>query len=279
MITREYVESFLRDLIECRCASTAETRYRGLRQFFAWAAERARSPPPHGEDEAARGGRAAGRCAVGEDLQALLATCTTNDFEGRRDTAIIRLFLDSGLRLAELTGLTMDEVDLGAGMVGVTGKGDRYRTASFGAKTAKAVDRYLRMRRGRPDAASPMLWLGLKGPMTTSGSGRCYGDDQDRPGSNGCTPTNQALLRSRMVRRRRHRGRLDDARRMAYPVDGHEVRSQHPGRARARCAQAAGTGRPAVKDRYLPLTYEGPRASTWPSSSAVPTTAMSGHPA
>ena len=31
-ITREYVESFLRDLIENRSASTAETRYRGLRQ-------------------------------------------------------------------------------------------------------------------------------------------------------------------------------------------------------------------------------------------------------
>ncbi len=40
-----------------------------------------------------------------EDLQSLLAVCAGNTFEDRRDTAIIRLFLDSGLRLAELTGL------------------------------------------------------------------------------------------------------------------------------------------------------------------------------
>ena len=169
-ITREYVESFLRDLIESRSASTAETRYRGLRQFFGWAedeGEITRSPmakmkPPAVAEQPVD-------VPSVEDLQALLAVCCTNDFEGRRDTAIIRLFLDSGLRLAELTGLTMDALDLGAGMVGVTGKGDRYRTASFGAKTAKAIDRYLRVRRGRADADLPNLWLGLKGPMTASG--------------------------------------------------------------------------------------------------------------
>lgn len=169
-ITREHVESFLRELIETRSASTAETRYRGLRQFFNWCesegevttSSMARMKPPAVAERPVDVPRV-------EDLQALLAACASNDFEGRRDTAIIRLFLDSGLRLAELVGLRIDDVDLGAGLCGVTGKGDRYRTASFGTKTAKALDRYLRIRRGRPDAESPALWLGLKGPMTSSG--------------------------------------------------------------------------------------------------------------
>lgn len=81
----------------------------------------------------------------------------------------MRLFLDAGLRLSELTGLQITDVDQSGRMVGVTGKGDRYRVASFGVKTAKALDRYLRVRRGRPDTDSPALWLGLRGPMTGSG--------------------------------------------------------------------------------------------------------------
>ena len=169
-ITREYVESFLRDLIENRSASTAETRYRGLRQFFAWAEEEgeithspmAKMKPPAVAEQPVD-------VPTDADLGRLLEACAGNDFESRRDTAIIRLFLDSGIRLSELTNLRLDDVDLGAGLVGVTGKGDRYRTASFGTKTAKAIDRYIRVRRGRPDADSPILWLGLKGPMTGSG--------------------------------------------------------------------------------------------------------------
>ena len=229
-ITREYVESFLRDLIESRSASTAETRYRGLRQFFGWAedeGEITRSPmakmkPPAVAEQPVD-------VPSVEDLQALLAVCGTNDFEGRRDTAIIRLFLDSGLRLAELTGLTMDALDLGAGMVGVTGKGDRYRTASFGAKTAKAIDRYLRVRRGRADADLAEPLVGSEGSDDRVGGPSdavaTFDAGRDRTAAPAPTP---ALLRPRLARRRRHRGRPDDARRMAHQDDGHAVRIQHP---------------------------------------------------
>ena len=169
-VAREHVEAFLVQVRDSRSASTAETRYRGLRQFFAWCeaeGEITQSPmhrmrPPKVSEQPVD-------VPSVEDLQRLLDTCAGNTFEDRRDTAIIRLFLDSGLRLAELTGLVLDDLDLGAGLVGVTGKGDRYRTASFGTKTAKAIDRYLRARRARPDATSPALWIGLKGPMTDSG--------------------------------------------------------------------------------------------------------------
>ena len=169
-IAREHIEAFLLHIIETRSASTAETRYRGLRQFFAWcesegevpASPMARMKPPKIAEQPVDVPSVA-------DIQLLLATCAKNTMEDRRDAAIIRLFADSGLRLAELTGLELDDVDLSAGLVGVTGKGDRYRTASFGTKTAKALDRYLRARRSHPAAASPAVWLGLKGPMTGSG--------------------------------------------------------------------------------------------------------------
>ncbi|MFN8052878.1 MAG: tyrosine-type recombinase/integrase, partial [Acidimicrobiales bacterium] len=103
------------------------------------------------------------------DVKALLAACDGRGFDNRRDAAIIRLFADSGIRIAEMTGIRVDDLDLGEGVVAVTGKGDRGRYAPFGSKTSVALDRYLRERRRHRRAADPMLWLGLRGPLSTSG--------------------------------------------------------------------------------------------------------------
>jgi site-specific recombinase XerC len=46
-----------------------------------------------------------------DDLAKLLKACTGNGFAARRDTAIIRLFIDTGVRLGEMAGLTVDGVD------------------------------------------------------------------------------------------------------------------------------------------------------------------------
>ncbi len=87
------------------------------------------------------------------------------------DAAIVYLFLDSGLRRAELAGLNVDDVDLDHREVTVTGKGRRARTVSFGRKAAWALDRYLAERARHRQAWHSALWLGEKGkgPMTGSG--------------------------------------------------------------------------------------------------------------
>src|SRR5215203_4318648 len=51
-----------------------------------------------------------------EDLGRLLSVCKGASFEDRRDEAMIRFFVDTGVRSAELIGLTLDDVDL-AGQV------------------------------------------------------------------------------------------------------------------------------------------------------------------
>ena len=73
-----------------------------------------------------------------------------------RDAAIIRLLMDTGGRLAEITLLDVDDVDLKRDLVLVRGKGDKQRAIPFGEKTGQALTRYLRARandavpRGRP---------------------------------------------------------------------------------------------------------------------------------
>ena len=75
-----------------------------------------------------------------DQLRALLEACEGDRFEDRRDTAIIRLLVDTGIRRGELAGLRVADVTIdakaGGGQVDVLGKGRRWRSVPFGAKTA-----------------------------------------------------------------------------------------------------------------------------------------------
>jgi site-specific recombinase XerD len=65
---------------------------------------------------------------------------------GRRDRAILELFYASGLRLSELVGLDLDDVNLSARMVRVMGKGAKERLVPFNAAAADAIRQWLRDR-------------------------------------------------------------------------------------------------------------------------------------
>lgn len=173
-LRREHIEAFLVDLgRRGQRPSTLANRYRSLQQFYKWLAEEgeikvspmAHMRPPHVPEEPPEVLRR-------EELTALLATCDGTDFEDRRDTAILRLFLDSGIRLAEMAGLRVSEVAFDHSIVVVMGKGSRPRAVPFGRKTAKALDRYLRARAHHPSAATEWLWLGKQGRLTATGIGQ-----------------------------------------------------------------------------------------------------------
>jgi site-specific recombinase XerD len=168
-VHREHVEAFMEHSLAEAKASTAATRYQALRVFFGFLVEEGEiteSPmrnmrPPIVPEQ---------RTPVLDDtdLRALLATCASKSFEDRRDDAILRVFIDTGMRLAELAGLRVDDLDFDHDVAVVLGKGRRPRGCPFGNKTALALERYLRERRKRA-AHEDALWLGLKGPMTASG--------------------------------------------------------------------------------------------------------------
>lgn len=85
-----------------------------------------------------------------------------------RDKAIMELFYSSGLRLSELATLCWDQVDLGSGMVTVTGKGNRSRMVPVGRI---AVEALLEWRKARASFASfeePHVFVSQRGsPIAT----------------------------------------------------------------------------------------------------------------
>ena len=81
-----------------------------------------------------------------QEIGLLLAQPSGADPLGRRDRAILELFYASGLRLSELAGLDMDDVNLSGKMVRVLGKGGKPRLVPFNGSTASAVRVYLKDR-------------------------------------------------------------------------------------------------------------------------------------
>ena len=99
----------------------------------------------------------------------LLATLEEGAAEGAplplRNRAIVELLYATGVRVGELAGLDIDDVDFDRRTLRVIGKGNKERTVPYGVPAALAVDDWLR--RGRPLLAragsGPALFLGTRG--------------------------------------------------------------------------------------------------------------------
>jgi site-specific recombinase XerD len=192
-LRRQHIQEFIADQLARWKPTTAHNRYRGLHAFFKWAVaegDLAASPmdgmrPPQLPEQPVTVVRA-------EYLTRLLKTCEGRDFTSRRDTAVILLLVDTGMRRAECVGMTLDDVDLDQRIVWVLGKGRRPRALPIGRKTAQALDRYLRAREGHRLGHLRHLWVGRNGPMTPSG---VYQVVHDRARAAGLPPMHPHQLR------------------------------------------------------------------------------------
>jgi site-specific recombinase XerD len=168
-LNRNHVRGWLADLREHTSANTARGWFAGVRHFSRWLVA-------EGEltEDATLGIRtpSAGDPSTptlrDDQITAMLATCAGTGFVERRDAAIIYVFFDGGVRLAEHTGLKVDDFDVRDRMLFVAGKGSnrsgpRRRAVQLGVKAARALDRYLRERRRHPFHELPELWLGGRG--------------------------------------------------------------------------------------------------------------------
>ncbi|WP_332643694.1 tyrosine-type recombinase/integrase [Aeromicrobium sp.] len=169
-LSRAQVRGFVDALLSGgAAAATARSRQLAVRRFSAWLLEEGETTsdplvgmkPPKIDQVVVEP-------LTDAELKALLKACAGNEFRDRRDEAIIRLMFETGSRAGETAAIQMDDVDLPEGTVIIRkGKGGKGRSVPIGPEIAKAIDRYIRVRRTHRLASSPQLWLGDRGKSFT----------------------------------------------------------------------------------------------------------------
>lgn len=169
-LSRGNIRDYLAAESERVAVNTLRTRYMGLSRFCRWAVEEEilTQHPMKGMPVPVAPAKPV-PLITDDELKQLLGACAGKRFYDRRDEAIIRMLLDGGLRNSELCGMTVEGLDLNNEMGMVVGKGGKLRPVYFGARTARAMDRYLRMRKQHRWAHLPNLWLGERGALSGDG--------------------------------------------------------------------------------------------------------------
>lgn len=146
-VTRVQVRRWLADLHRRVKKVTTARKISALKSFFAYAMQR------HGLQsnpfESVRRPGIETRLPAVMDVDAvyhLLDSISASDAQGRRNLAIFELLYSCGLRVSELTGLDLDDIDFDGSCVRVLGKGNKERIVPVGGKAVQALQRYLRHR-------------------------------------------------------------------------------------------------------------------------------------
>lgn len=149
-LTPQVIREFLIDETNRKSATTASHSHTTLCAFFAFLVNDGfleRSPMESVEKP--RRKKAVVNTFSIEQIDAVLANCG-RDFAGVRDRAMVTLLLDCGLRVSELAGLDMDDIDWTDGTILVLGKGSKERKVPFGHTARQALTAYI-ARRGELD--------------------------------------------------------------------------------------------------------------------------------
>lgn len=150
--------------------TTLARRTSSVKTFFAWAVRRGIvDTDPAARLQTPRAHRTLPAVLRADQALDAMAAAKSGAAEGDplalRDRLIVELLYATGIRVGELCGLDIDDVDLGSRLVRVLGKGDKQRTAPFGEPAEDAVRAWLAD--GRPAMATPdsgsALLLGTRG--------------------------------------------------------------------------------------------------------------------
>ena len=93
------------------------------------------------------------KALTSQEIEKLLAPETPETPHSLCDQAVLELAYASGLRLAELRGVRLEQLHLDAGFINVIGKGNKERVVPLGRKAVAALERYLSA--GRPQLVTP----------------------------------------------------------------------------------------------------------------------------
>ncbi len=141
-----------------RSARSTARRLSSLRRLFQYLAREGRiSTDPTVNIDSPRLGRSLPKTLTESDVEALLQAPDVTTRNGMRDRAMLEVLYATGLRVSELVGLRLDQINLRQGVIRVIGKGNKERLVPLGEESVDWLNRYIRDVRpeyfkGQPDA-------------------------------------------------------------------------------------------------------------------------------
>ena len=182
-VTRRDIDDFLIEYQETRTSTTANKTFRALRAIFNWLwREEEIEDNPFSRAEAPLASRAPRDGFSQDEVRAMLRACqqarraavrrsSWREYLAVRDYALLMVLYDTGLRVSEVTAMTVEGIDWNDGLFAVPGKGRKVYQRHLGNRALSAVDRYVRTRRRMlGESAIDQLWVGWTGqPLTRSG--------------------------------------------------------------------------------------------------------------
>jgi site-specific recombinase XerD len=162
VLSQDQFQAYLSALVESKkfAASTIATRHITVRQFSGWLAAEERHSDPLVLVPGPKVDEKIVQPLTDGELAALIGACRGFEFMDRRDEALARFIAECGTRASETLTMRVSSTNTAAGTTVVTGKGSKERIVGFGPQTARAMDRYLRIRRKHRLGDGDALWLG-----------------------------------------------------------------------------------------------------------------------
>jgi integrase/recombinase XerD len=165
-LVSSWLATLEQDGLGARSAARHLSAARGFAKFLL--RERAIEQDPCALIERPKVGRRLPRVLTIEDLSRLLDAPDPATFRGLRDRAMLHVAYAAGLRVSELVGLTLGDLERRQGLVSAFGKGNKRRLVPLGEPALAAIDAYLARRSEHPRAAlTSILFLSPRGRALT----------------------------------------------------------------------------------------------------------------
>jgi len=156
-VRREDIQAFLSRMAEeglsARSAARCLTTVRGFHRFLLL--EGLSTSDPTAAVESPRGWKRLPKTLSGDEVELLLNRPDRSTPQGLRDKAMLELLYATGLRVSELTGLRLRDVNMEREFLIVLGKGSKERVVPFGETASRNLERYL-------SGARPLLLKGAE---------------------------------------------------------------------------------------------------------------------
>ncbi len=155
----DLIRSFLAHLGEQHySAATMARKIATLRSFYKWAERRGVADSnPMVLIRTPRQGKRLPKAITIEQVEKLLAAPDDRDVLGLRDRAMLETLYSTGIRVSELVGLELEDMDLSGEALKIRGKGKKERVVPLGSHAIGAVRRYMDLMRGDPRFAN--VWV------------------------------------------------------------------------------------------------------------------------